>query len=70
MVRSSEMEKEVYNVSEQHKVPEMDSTKEEQADQFGSANEEDEDLVPTLTSNVVSLDEGFLFLVSRSSRFN
>ena len=38
------------------------STEEEQADQSDSASEEQDDLLETLTNNVVNLSEGSLFL--------
>ena len=68
MVRSSDVEKEVPNVTEQRKVPKVDSAEEEQADLFDSASEEEDDLLPASTSNVVRLDFGSLFLVGCSSK--
>ena len=63
------MEKEVPNVNDQHEVPEVVSTEKEQADQFESPSEEEEDLLPTSTSNVPNLNDRSLFSVGRSSRF-
>ena len=56
-------------MTEQRKVPEMENTEEEQADQLVSVSEEEDDLLQTSTSNIVSLDARFLFFVDRSSRF-
>ena len=69
VVWTSDVGKEVPHVTDQHKVPEVESTEEKQADQFDSASEEEDDLLPTSTINVARLVEGSLFLVSRSSRF-
>ena len=63
MEMSYDMEKEVPNVNDQHEVPEVVSTEKEQADQFESPSEEEEDLLPTSTSNVPNLNDGSLFSV-------
>ena len=65
MVRLSNVKKEAPNGKEQHKVPKVESTEEEQADQF----EKVDHLLPTWTTNFASLSKGSLFLVLRSSRF-
>ena len=49
-------------MTEQLEVLEVESTEEEQADY--SASEREDDLLEILTSNVASLDEGSLFLLS------
>ena len=67
--RSSGVENEVPDMTDQDEVPEVKSTEEEEAGQFDSASEQDYDLLPTSASTVTSLDEGSLFLVSRSTRF-
>ena len=56
-------------MTEQHEVPEIESTEEEQVDQFDTASEREDDLLETLTNNVASLGEGSLFFVGCSSRF-
>ena len=42
-------------------MPEVESTEEEQADQFDSASEGEDDLLETLTNNVANPDEGSFF---------
>ena len=56
-------------MTEQHEVPELENTEEEQADQFDSASKEEDDLFETWTNNVANLDEGSFFYVTRLSRF-
>ena len=51
-------------MTEQHEVPKVESTEEEQADQFDSASERQDDLLETVTNNVANLDQGSLFLFS------
>ena len=47
-------------MTEQNEVPKVESTEEEQADQYDSASEEENHLLQTST-NVASLDEECLF---------
>ena len=60
VVSSSYAEKEVPNETEHHKVTEVEITDEQQIDEHDSASEEDDNLLPTSTSNVSSLDKGSL----------
>ena len=55
-------------MTEQHEVPEVESTEEEQVDQFNSESGEEEDLLQA-SINVASLDKWSLFSVVSSSRF-
>ena len=68
MVKLSGVEEEVPNKTSQHEIPEVESTEEEQEDQFDSASEEEDNLLSTSVSNVTSLDKESLFLVGCSSR--
>ena len=56
-------------MNEQQELSEVDSTEEDQADQFDCASQGEVELLQTSTNNVASLDEGSIFFVDRSSRF-
>ena len=56
-------------MTEQHEVPQVEAIKEEQAEKFDSASEEEDDLLQTSTNKNASLEQGCLFFVGRSLRF-
>ena len=51
-------------------MPEMESTKEEQANQCKDSAKEDDDLHQTSAIHLASVDEGSLFFVGCSSRMS